>query len=120
MESKLKIQICSDIDYNNLIAEIYFDEKFVALISQEDGVSNLKLEFPGLNQNEEAVIRKVDLDWFQEALLVAKKSLVGDVAPHGHGHAPGTGTGIKGQGKSLDINGYVVPSKSPAAHWPIK
>jgi RHS repeat-associated protein len=40
--------------------------------------------------------------------------------PHGHGHAPGTGPGIKGQGPSLDVNGNVVPSNSPAAHWPIK
>jgi len=39
--------------------------------------------------------------------------------PHGHGHAPGTGPGMKGQGASLDVHGNVVPSNSPAAHWPI-
>lgn len=78
MEKKLRVQVCSDVDYDNLIAEIYCDEKFVALISQEEGVSNLKVELPGPNQNEAAVIRKVDLDWFQKALQEAKKKLIED------------------------------------------
>jgi RHS repeat-associated protein len=40
--------------------------------------------------------------------------------PHGHGHGVGTGPGMKGQGPSLDTRGNVVPSNSPAAHWPTK
>ena len=42
-----------------------------------------------------------------------------DPTPHAHGHEPGTGPGMKGQGRSLDVNGNVVPWNSPAAHWPI-
>jgi len=38
--------------------------------------------------------------------------------PHGHGHLPGSGPGKAGQGPSIDPLGNVVPSNSPAAHWP--
>ena len=34
--SDYRIQICSDVDYNYLIAEIYIEDKFVALLSRED------------------------------------------------------------------------------------
>lgn len=39
--------------------------------------------------------------------------------PHGHGHLEGTGPGRTKQGPSLDVNGNVVPSNSPEAHWPL-
>lgn len=76
MSKSFKIVVCSDLDYEQLIAEIYYEEKFVALVSQEEGPSSLKLEFPGQNQNEEAIIRRVDLKGFQEALEAAKNKLV--------------------------------------------
>jgi hypothetical protein len=82
MDTKLKIVICSDVDYDNLIAEIYYDDKFVALISQEEGPSKLKVEFSGPTQNEEAILRKVDLDWFQHALEEAKEKLIGEALPN--------------------------------------
>jgi hypothetical protein len=41
-------------------------------------VSNLVIEFPGLDQNEEAITRKVDLDWFDRAVGEARKNLIGD------------------------------------------
>lgn len=42
--NQLRIDICSDTDYEKLVAEIYCDNKFVALISQES--EQLMLEFP--------------------------------------------------------------------------
>lgn len=44
--NNLKMQICSDVDYENLIAEIYLEDKFIALISQENGIGNFMVEFP--------------------------------------------------------------------------
>jgi RHS repeat-associated protein len=37
---------------------------------------------------------------------------------HGHGFTPGPG--VNSRGESLDVLGNVVPSNSPAAHWPVK
>ena len=59
MNERIKITICSDTDYEQLIAEIYIDGKFVALISQENGADNLQLEFPDSNQNDTIISRKV-------------------------------------------------------------
>lgn len=78
MQRKMDIRICSDLDYENLIAEIYCDGKFVALISHEGDASNLRIEFPGSDQNEEAIARQVDLDSFEQAVQEAKQKLLDD------------------------------------------
>ncbi|WP_314205776.1 hypothetical protein [Capnocytophaga bilenii] len=39
---KKEILICSDCNYDNLIAEIYIDDKYIALVSYDDrGYGNL-------------------------------------------------------------------------------
>lgn len=43
MGKKFDITIGSDSDYEDLIAEIEYDNKLVALISQEEGFDNLKI-----------------------------------------------------------------------------
>lgn len=78
MCAKLKVTVCSDQDYDELIAEIYHDEKFVALISQEKGRNKLYVEFPGPDNIEEMVVKKVSLDWLQDALEKAKIELIGE------------------------------------------
>jgi hypothetical protein len=42
-----------------------------------------------------------------------------DPTPHGHGHLMGKGPGPKNQGPSIDVNGNIVNSWSPDAHWNI-
>jgi len=73
--SAFRIQVCSDVDYEKLIAEVYVDEKFVVLVNQEryDGV--LEVVFPGPDQNESAVTRHVELPMLLEALEEAKSEL---------------------------------------------
>lgn len=44
MDSKFKIIMSSDIEYDDLCAEIYFEEQFVGIITQEEGFENLKIE----------------------------------------------------------------------------
>jgi len=39
-----EIKVCSDIEYEELIAEIYFDGEFFGLISQEAGPRLFQLE----------------------------------------------------------------------------
>lgn len=77
MMNAVKIQVCSDTDFEQLIAEIYIDDKFVALVSQDEGVNNLQIEFPGPGQNESAITRKVDFDVLCHALSKARSELAG-------------------------------------------
>ncbi|CAI0787191.1 hypothetical protein [Serratia quinivorans] len=66
---QLKIIVASDVDYEKLIAEIYCDEEFIALLQQEDGDNNIKVEF---SPN----IGVVDFDWLQQALFEARRTLL--------------------------------------------
>ncbi|MBU9819141.1 hypothetical protein J1782_04470 [Rahnella sp. BCC 1045] len=66
---ELKVVVASDVDYENLIAEIYCDEEFIALLQQEGGEDNIKVE---LSPN----IGAIDYDWLQNALSEARKKLL--------------------------------------------
>lgn len=72
---KYKIVICSPPNYNNLVAEIFFEDKFVALVSQEISKSNFELEFPGSNLDESQILRKIDVDGFFQAIIQARTIL---------------------------------------------
>jgi hypothetical protein len=76
MAERIKILIASDVDYGKLIAEMYVDEKFIGLISQEKGVENLLVEFPVANQNEGAISRQIEYEVLLAALLKAKTELL--------------------------------------------
>lgn len=65
----LKIVIASDVDYEKLIAEIYRNDEFIALLQQEDGINDIKVEF---SPN----ISVVNFDWLQNALNEAKVKLL--------------------------------------------
>jgi hypothetical protein len=71
----LTVTIASDTDYKQLVAEIYCDGMFVALISQDRGPDDLILEFPA-NSDPSAVCRSVRLDWFVDAVRKAKDKLL--------------------------------------------
>jgi hypothetical protein len=71
----LDVTIASDTDYKELVAEIYCDGKFVALISQDNGVDDLRVDFPA-NSKPSAVCRSVNLDWSIDAMQKAKTQLL--------------------------------------------
>lgn len=51
MNSNFEILISSDIDYDDLCAEIFYQGNFLAIISQEEGFENLDIEiYPPINQ----------------------------------------------------------------------
>lgn len=68
-KDRLKIVIASDVDYENLIAEIYLNDEFIALLQQENGVDDLNVEFA-------SNINSVNFDWLQNALNEAKRKLL--------------------------------------------
>lgn len=68
--TKLKIVVASDVDYDDLIVEIYCGSDFIALLQQENGAENLIVEFsPNL--------KPMSYEWLQDALCKAKNILLG-------------------------------------------
>ena len=74
--SDCNIIIASDPEHDKVFAEIQFDNRFVALVSQEDGPGQLKVELPGLGLDEACVLRIVPLGEFVTALEKAAEKLI--------------------------------------------
>jgi len=72
--------VASPPDYDRLVAEIYCDGLFVALVSQERGDGLFDVETPGPNLAETRIIRKVDAVGFGEAVEEACQRLQGKKA----------------------------------------
>ena len=71
-----KVVIASDLAHDNVFAEIYYEEKFVGLVSHEpDGV--VRFESPGPANAETMVAREVPLTRFRTALQLAEQRLMG-------------------------------------------
>ena len=75
-----EIQIASLPEYEKLVAEVYYDGKFFALLSNEGTSEQFVLETPGPNLKEDQIIRKVDLLGLKLALDLACKKLKGEAA----------------------------------------
>ena len=76
-DSGIEILLSSDSDYEELTAEIFYKGKFIALLNQDDGVENLKIEFPTVGLDENMVLRKIDLTILEQGLKLAKKKIAG-------------------------------------------
>jgi hypothetical protein len=61
-----------------LVAEIYFDGRFVALISQERGLGLFDIEIPEPNLLENHVQRRVEWFGFRDMVDLACRRLGGD------------------------------------------
>ena len=72
---KKEILISSDSNYDNLVAEIYIDDKYIALVSYDEG-HNFFVETPTTNRSyKEIITHKVEYNTFIELLEEAKNSL---------------------------------------------
>ena len=69
------IVIASDDKHEKVVAEIYFDDLFIALLSQEEGLDKLVLELPGVGMNEALILRRIPMTEFQHMLILAAKEL---------------------------------------------
>ncbi len=67
------VEISSDLNYENIVANILYEEETVAIISQEKGVGNFEIE---IVPSFDAQPWKFSLDDFIKAILLAKKSLI--------------------------------------------
>jgi hypothetical protein len=75
MKEKYNIIVASDDKYDKVVIEIYYNEKFVGLISQEEGKDKLQIEFPSIDVKENVVIRKIPLNEFLKIIEEAKNIL---------------------------------------------
>ncbi len=74
IKKNFEIVFVSDPGKEKLVAEISFDGKFGVMVTHEEsGV--FELELPGINLDENQVIRKIPLDDFLEAVDIAKDEL---------------------------------------------
>ena len=76
MDDNFSITIASDSDYDKLVSEICYGGKFVALISQEEGVDKLRIEFPDQRSNKGEMAHKVGLDAFLRTVETARQELL--------------------------------------------
>lgn len=70
--------IASPPDYEELVAEIYYEGLFVGLVSQERGKGLFDIETPGRNLIEDEILRKVDAAGFIKAIEAACQRLQGE------------------------------------------
>jgi hypothetical protein len=72
MNKKFKILMADDQDYEDLIAEIYYENEFVAMITQEEGFEHLRILIypPKLKANWDFSFNE-----FEEVISIAKKGL---------------------------------------------
>lgn len=67
--------IVNDDQHENVFIEIYYQEKFVASISQERGKDDLDIEFPRPDLVESLITRKLPLKEFLELVNDAAQRL---------------------------------------------
>jgi hypothetical protein len=70
--SEFRITVASDPDHEDLIAEIYFGDEFVALLSQENGFESIEVE---LHPRQNGQPHRFPLGDLQGALEKAKSRL---------------------------------------------
>jgi len=74
MNDKFKIRLCSDLDYEEMVADICYDNNTVAIITQENGSNNMEIDiFPP----EQGMLSwKFSLNDLINILQIAKKALL--------------------------------------------
>ncbi len=74
MSDDISVMIVSSPDHERVVAEIYYKDKYVALISQENQNQKI-IEFPGNNLVESQICRNISLKYFQKGLEKAIQRL---------------------------------------------
>lgn len=66
----IKVTVCSDLDHDNVLAEIVINGKFIGLVTDEPG-KEMSFEIP----EGQLSTQSVPLDLFEKALSIAKERL---------------------------------------------
>lgn len=68
------VEICSDLDYEEMVADISYENQTIAIITQERGIEDMEIVL--LYPNAEITSRNFPLNGFIEAITFAKKRLI--------------------------------------------
>jgi|GEM_PF-5590570 len=79
MNKGFEVILASSSQYSELVAEIYFDGAFVALLNKEKGADNIELELADASVDQSMVCRNLDLKSLLAAVEVARQRLIGKV-----------------------------------------
>ena len=73
IDDEIEINVSSDRSYEKLIVDIYYQGRFLALLSQDEGEDAVKIEFPDYQSDDEKapVARKVPLKVFDSATFTS-------------------------------------------------
>ncbi len=74
MNKKFLVEVCSDLDYEEMVADISYENHTIAMISQENGIDKMEIEL--FTHQEEEKSWKFSLDDFIEVITFAKKRLI--------------------------------------------
>lgn len=74
MNKKFIVEVCSDLDYEEMVADISYENHSIAMISQEKGIK--KMEIKIFTPPKELLTWNFSLDDFIETLEFAKKRLI--------------------------------------------
>lgn len=72
VETNFEFSIASDLDFEDLIADIGFDNNLVALLTQEEGFENMRIR---ISPPKNRPFWKFRLDEFESVVNEAKKRL---------------------------------------------
>jgi len=75
MSEKFRIRVCSDLDYEEMVADICYEDCTVAMITQEKGIDHMEVTVYSPKNNEKE-IWVFYLDEFLNVLQKAKKRLI--------------------------------------------
>lgn len=72
INKKFRTDIVGDLDYEDLIADIYFEDQILAVLTQEDGFENLRIKiYPPKDKD----FWNFKFDEFEDVIHHAKKRL---------------------------------------------
>ncbi|MGD1878868.1 MAG: hypothetical protein ACFB13_15380 [Kiloniellaceae bacterium] len=75
-KSRFSIVLCSDVDYEHLLASIEYDGQEIAFVTQEEGKQAMKITASVGEPVKPGIAWTVDLDGFLEAVGTARKRLL--------------------------------------------
>ncbi len=73
MRAAFKVRICSDLDYEKMVADIVWNDVTIATIIQDQGTDNMQIKHYKPCDNID--LWEIPLDSFIEAIQQAKKLL---------------------------------------------
>ena len=72
-ENEFLLELCSDVDFEEMVADISYNGRTVGCITQDSGVDKMEIEFFFTKDTQ---VRKFQLEGFEKILKFAKKTLI--------------------------------------------